>query len=132
MIKLRLKPALQSRLDDSDILQDVFLEAHRRLDSYLQAPRASFLLWLRRIVSDKLLEVHRNHLKLHCRSAYRETPLNRKGTAGASSYSIAAQLLGMITPPSELFLREELQSRLYEALEGIIAAGSRDPGAASL
>ncbi len=55
-----------------------FLEAHRRLDSYLQAPRASFLLWLRRIVSDKLLEVHRNHLKLHCRSAYRETPLNRK------------------------------------------------------
>src|SRR5881392_888604 len=47
MIDLRLDPALAARVDASDIVQDVLLEAHRRLEEYLRNPAMPFRLWLR-------------------------------------------------------------------------------------
>jgi hypothetical protein len=49
MIDLRLDPALAARVDASDIVQDVLLEAHRRLNEYLRDPVMPFRLWLRHI-----------------------------------------------------------------------------------
>lgn len=116
MIKMRLNRQLQGRMDDSDVLQDVLLEAHRRLDNYLQSPQTSFLLWMRRITSDKLLEVHRNHLTTQRRNAHRDISLHSGPGLCASSYSMAAQLLGKLTPPNECALRAELQNHLQAAL----------------
>ena len=62
MVKTRLNPRLRGRVDDSDVMQETYLEAAKRLPEYLAAPRASFFLWLRQITGHKIVDVHRRHL----------------------------------------------------------------------
>ena len=66
MIRLRLNRRLQSRVDESDILQDAFLEAARRLPDYLTNRPLPFFLWLRHITGEKLIDSHRRHLGRRC------------------------------------------------------------------
>ena len=75
MIGLRLDPALAARLDASDVVQDVLLEAHRRLSDYLRNPVMPFQLWLRHIAKDHLIDAHRRHRVAQRRSLDREQPL---------------------------------------------------------
>ena len=119
MIRLRLNRRLKGRVDDSDLLQDVFLDASRRLDAYLDDPRAPFFLWLRRIAGDKLLEVHRTHLGTQKRDAELEVSIHRGALPAANSVSLAAQLLGRLTSPSEAAVKAEMRIKLQEALNSL-------------
>lgn len=119
MIRLRLNRRLQGRIDDSDILQDAYLEATRRLPDYLADPKAPFFLWLRRITGDKLLEVHRNHLGTQMRDADREVSLHRGALPTADSISLAAQLLGRLTSPSQAAIKAEMRIQLQDALNSL-------------
>ncbi len=119
MVRVRLNRRLQGRVDDSDILQDAYLEAARRLPDYLQAPRAPFFLWLRRITGDKLLEVHRTHLGTQMRDVGREVSLHRGPLPAANSVSLAAQLLGRLTSPSQAAVKAEMRIQLQEALNSL-------------
>src|SRR5207247_10426481 len=49
LVELRLDPAIKRRVDASDIVQDVLVEANRRLKEYLVQPAMPFPLWLRHI-----------------------------------------------------------------------------------
>src|SRR5215471_6698944 len=62
MVRLRLSRHLQSRVDESDILQAALLEAAKRLPEYLQDQPLPFFLWLRRLTGEKLIDAHRRHL----------------------------------------------------------------------
>ena len=62
MIRLRLNRRVQGRVNDSDILQDAYLEAAQRLPDYLANRPLPFFLWLRHITGEKLIDVHRRHL----------------------------------------------------------------------
>src|SRR4051794_9311865 len=62
MVRLRLNPLLQRRVDTSDILQEAYLEAARRLPDYLVAQPLPIFLWLRQITGEKIIDVHRRHL----------------------------------------------------------------------
>ncbi len=46
MITLRLDPRLQGRIDVSDVIQEIYLEAWRHLPEYVQRPSLPFYLWL--------------------------------------------------------------------------------------
>src|SRR5579871_2987378 len=59
MIAFRLDGRLHGRLDPSDVIQEAFLDAQRRLDDYLQNPTMPFALWLRFLAGQRLLELHR-------------------------------------------------------------------------
>src|SRR5262245_1893407 len=59
MVHLRLSRRLLGRVDDSDILQEAFLDISRRLDEYQQNPSLPFFLWLRHMTALKLTEIHR-------------------------------------------------------------------------
>src|SRR4051794_29415636 len=61
MIDLLLDPAIVQRRDASDVVQDVLIEANRRLKDYLQAPVMPFHLWLRHIAKDHIIDAHRRH-----------------------------------------------------------------------
>jgi RNA polymerase sigma-70 factor (ECF subfamily) len=116
MVALRLDQRLQGRLDASDVLQEAYLEAWSRLGEYVRDPAVPFFLWLRFLVGQKLITLHRHHLGREMRDAGREVSLYRGALPEASSAALAAQLLGHDTRPSEAALRIELKIRLQSAL----------------
>jgi RNA polymerase sigma-70 factor (ECF subfamily) len=121
MVQLRLDRRLQGRLDPSDVLQDAYLEFARSLAEYLRSPQVPLFLWLRLITGRKLQALHRHHLGAQARDAGREVSLHRGALPQASSVSLAAQLLGRFTTPSEAAVRAELQIRIQEALNSMDA-----------
>jgi len=116
MVQMRLDWRLQGRVDASDVIQDACLEAARRLPDYLREPRMPLFLWLRFLVGERLLIVHRRHLGAKARDARREVSLYQDALPEASSAALAAQLLGQHTSPSEAAVRAERLLRLQEAI----------------
>jgi RNA polymerase sigma-70 factor (ECF subfamily) len=119
MVQLRLDRRLQGRIDPSDVLQEAFLELSRCLADYLRDPQLPFFLWLRMLTGRKLQALHRRHLGTQARDAGREVSLHRGALPQASSVSLAAQLLGRLTTPSQAAVRAELQIRVQEALNAM-------------
>jgi RNA polymerase sigma-70 factor (ECF subfamily) len=119
MVRLRLSRRLQGRVDDSDVLQEAYLDVARRLPEYVQQPALPFFLWLRHLTGLKLVEVHRRHLGTQMRDADREVTLHRGGLPEADSVSLAAQLLGKLTTPSQAAIKAEQRLYVQEALNSM-------------
>jgi RNA polymerase sigma-70 factor (ECF subfamily) len=119
MVHLRLSRRLQGRIDDSDVLQEAYLEVTRQLPDYVQEPRLPFFLWLRHLTGLKLAEVHRRHLGTQLRDADREVTLHRGGLPEVDSASLAAQLLGKLTTPSQAAIKAETRLYVQEALNSM-------------
>src|SRR5438552_13570442 len=119
MVHLRLSRRLQGRIDDSDVVQEAYLEASRRLPEYVAEPGLPFYLWLRHLTGLKLAEVHRRHLGTQLRDADREVTLHRGGLPQADSVSLAAQLLGKLTTPSQAAIKAETRLHVQEALNSM-------------
>ena len=115
LINWRLDPRLKNRLDASDVLQEVYLDAQRRLPEFLERAGMPFALWLRLLTGRRLVELHRQHVGAAMRSAGQEVSL--EGWAFASAPSLAAQLVGHLTSPSQAASRAETAARLTSALE---------------
>src|SRR5689334_22259982 len=79
MVAFRLDPRLRGRVDAADVVQDAYLEAAAHRDNYFRGASspAPVFVWLRGIVSNKLLELHRHHLGTHIRDAGREAAPRR-------------------------------------------------------
>jgi RNA polymerase sigma-70 factor (ECF subfamily) len=119
MVRLRLNRRLQGRIDETDVVQEAFVEASRKLGEYLAHPQAPFFLWLRQLTLLKLAELHRRHLGTEMRTAEREVSIYSGALPEADSISLAAQLLGTLTSPSQAAIRVEKQMRVQEALDGM-------------
>jgi RNA polymerase sigma-70 factor (ECF subfamily) len=117
MVCWRLDPRLNGRLDPSDVLQEVYLDASRRLPAYLDQPALPVALWLRVLTGRRLIELHRQHLGARMRSAGQEVSLDQPGWACANAGSLASQLIGHLTSPSQAAARAETAVRLTRALE---------------
>ena len=116
MVLLRLDQRLQGRVDPSDVIQEVFLEATRRREEFARDPSVGLLLWLRFLTSQQLQLHHRRHLGVHARDAGREISIYGGAMPEVSSAALAAQLLGRETRVSEVAMRAERALRLQEAL----------------
>ena len=119
MVELRLDRRLQARIDASDVLQEAFLEISKKLPEYVRQPGLPFFLWLRHVTGLKLAEVHRRHLGTQLRDADREVSLHRGGLPEADSVSLAAQLLGKLTTPSQAAIKAEQRIYVQEALNAM-------------
>lgn len=117
MIDLRLDPAIVQRLDASDVVQDVLLEASKRLKDYLKNPAMPFHLWIRHIAKDHIIDAHRRHHQAQKRGVNREQPLHRPGWVDQSSMELAGQLMDPEKTPASAAIQEELQRRLHAAVE---------------
>ena len=117
MIGLRLDPAIAARVDASDVVQEVLLEASRRLDAYLRDPTMPFHLWLRHIAKDHIIDAHRHHRQAQKRGVDRERPAVPAGLADHSSVELAAQFFDRELTPASAAMQQELQRRLHTALE---------------
>src|SRR5271157_4474428 len=116
MVELRLDRRLQARIDASDVIQEAYVDAVSRFDEYLREPNYPLFLWLRLIVGERLLKLHRHHLGTQTRDAGLEVSIYRGALPAASSAALAAQLLGKHTSPTQAAVRAERMLRIQEAL----------------
>ena len=114
-----LDTRLQARIDASDVVQEAYVEVAQRMDEYLRDPNPPFFLWLRLVVGERLMKLHRHHLGTQMRDAGREVSLFRGALPAASSAALAVQLLGRHTSPTQAVLRAERILRLQEALNAL-------------
>jgi RNA polymerase sigma-70 factor (ECF subfamily) len=114
MVRVRLDPRLAPRVSTSDVLQEAYIDAWKRLDHYFEKPEQNFYGWLRLIVAQRLADVHRRHLAQK-RHAGREITIDAAGPA--DSACLAAHLLGELSTPSTVAARNECLARLERALE---------------
>ncbi|MCG8648575.1 MAG: sigma-70 family RNA polymerase sigma factor [Pirellulales bacterium] len=116
MVRARLNRQLYGRVDESDVVQDAFLDAARRLNDYASDPRAPFFLWLRKITGQRLMDVHRRHLGVQGRDARVEVSLHQGQAPLASSILLAKALLGGLTSPTQAAVKAETRLAIQEAL----------------
>jgi RNA polymerase sigma-70 factor, ECF subfamily len=117
-VDLRLDPALARRVDASDIVQDVLLEANKRLKEYLRHPAMPFHLWLRHLAKDRVIDAHRFHRRAQRRSLDREQA-QLPAWAGDSSVQLLAHLLDPDRTPASAALQQEMERRLRQALDAL-------------
>jgi RNA polymerase sigma-70 factor, ECF subfamily len=117
MVHLRLDRRLRGRVDASDVLQEAYVEALERFPDFLQDRPMPFFLWLRFITEQRLQIIHRRHLGAKARDAGRDVSLGHLAHPPVSSESLAAQLVGRHSSPSQAAMRVEMQARLHAALE---------------
>ena len=117
MIDLRMDRVVQRRVDASDIVQDVLVEANRRLRDYLANPTMPFRLWLRHMARDRLIDAHRRHRVASSRSLDREVPLVMAGTGDHSEADLAERLADRELTPAAAATWRELERRFAAAVE---------------
>ena len=115
MVQLRLDHRLAGRVSESDVLQEAYIDALKRVDHYCEKPDQPFFGWLRLVVAQRLADVHREHTAKK-RDAGKDLSIHPAGS-GADSGCIAAYLLGNLSSPSGAASKNETFARLEEALE---------------
>ncbi len=115
LIRMRLDHGVRRRVDVSDVLQEVMLEASRRLQDYLQDPPMSFHLWLRQIAMDRIIDAHRRHRASAKRSVDREQPIVGVGD-GASALDLVQQLADPQFTPATAAARREMARQIEQSI----------------
>ena len=117
MIDRRMDQVVQRRVDASDIVQDVLLEANRRLADYLANPSMPFRLWLRHMAHDRLIDAHRRHRVAASRSLDREVPLAAPDDGTRSACDLAGTIADRELTPAAAATWHELERRFAGAVE---------------
>lgn len=116
MVAVRMDRRLAARVDPSDVVQEVLAEADRGLSDFAQRRPVPFYRWLRQLAWDRLVELHRQHVRATKRSVNREQagglPLPNE-----SAVALAERLFDRGGSPSEEVLRRELRDRVRHAID---------------
>lgn len=116
LVRLRIDRKIAARIDASDVVQDVLLEASRRLSDYLRDPAIPFHLWLRGIARDRIIDMHRRHRAAEKRSVDKEQRL-RAAFGDRSSIELAGALKDPELTPAAAVLKKELEQQFLAALD---------------
>jgi RNA polymerase sigma-70 factor, ECF subfamily len=115
MLLVRLDKRLLRRISPDDVLQEAFLDVANRIEEYLANPTVPVYVWLRFLTIQRMQMLHRQHVDAGKRSV--EAEVGFEAGSFASADSMAGQLVGHMTSPSQAAIRHELQDRLRLALD---------------
>lgn len=107
MIAARLDSRLSSRVDSSDVVQEVYIRASRGLETFLKSPNVHPYVWMRLLCKQIVAETHERHFRA------KRTPMRE-----ASSYVEEDLLLNfMIESSPSLHTQLERQEKLRKIRE---------------
>jgi RNA polymerase sigma-70 factor (ECF subfamily) len=119
MVGFRLDRRLQGRVGPEDVLQEAYLAAARRLEHCQGETAEAQYIWIRLIVLQTMVDVYRRHVGARMREAGREVPLSGGGGSQTTSASMAVQLAGSLTSPSQAAVRAETYRILEQAVDSM-------------
>ena len=118
MIAIRLDQRIMQRLDVSDVVQDVLIEANRRLVDYVNNPSIPFHLWIRQIAKDRIIDAHRRHRLSAKRSIDREQPMGGgQNQPDQSTMELANQFRDAALTPAAAATQRELARHIEMAIQ---------------
>ena len=118
MVVARLDRRLASRVDASDVVQDVFADAYRGFSDYARTRPIRFYPWLQQFAKQRLSKLHRDHLRSAKRSLLREqAPLDPGAATGEPA--AFAMPVDPGTSPSQHAEKNEERSRILSVLQGL-------------
>lgn len=116
IVQFRIDYRIAPRVSDSDVLQEAYIAAAKRLNHFSQQEDMPPFLWLRLLVGQQLVDLHRQHLQAEMRDVRKEVSLQHNAPSPHTSMAIAAQLAGPMTAVSEVVERAERIERLEATL----------------
>ncbi|MBC8351795.1 MAG: sigma-70 family RNA polymerase sigma factor [Planctomycetes bacterium] len=116
MVQMRLDQKIRGRVAVSDVVQDVMIDASRRLQDYIANPVMPFHLWLRHIAKDRIIDAHRRHRGSQKRSVDREQGLAVPGADDHSTMDLAAHLCDGELTPAAAATQREMAKRVEAAI----------------
>ncbi len=117
MIQFRLDRRLAGRVDADDCLQEAYLDALKRMRHFEGDSDESLFVWIRLILNQTLIGIHRKHLSTKRRDAGREQRAAGRRSYDATTASISMQLIGRLSSPSAQAARHELIECVEQAID---------------
>ena len=118
-VHTRMDSRLYGRVDPDDVLQEAYLDAMKRVKHFAEELNYSPFVWLRLIVGQTLINIHRRHIGAKKRNATLERSVDQglKFQLSATSKAMAIQLAGNHTSPSQAAIRCEMVEELATSLD---------------
>jgi RNA polymerase sigma-70 factor (ECF subfamily) len=119
LARLEIGRRLQAKVDDSDLVQETFLEAHRHFDRFRGTTERELVSWLRQILAGTLANLVRRYY-----GTRRRDPRLERELAGGLERSSQALHLGLVasgSSPSQQASRREQAVLLADALKRLPA-----------
>ncbi len=117
LVEMRLDRKVQQRVDVSDVVQDVMVEASGRLEKYLDDPVMAFHLWIRQIAWDRIIDTYRRHRVSAKRNMDREQPIAVPAGSDQSTMELAVQLRDPALTPAAAATQREIASKVEGVIE---------------
>ncbi len=117
-ITCRMDSRLSPRVDSSDVLQETYLEAARKLPDYARQRPMPLFQWLRWIARDKIVMMYRRHVAAGSRAVGRELPI----LPVDSSAKLVIELVSDATSASRKLAKAELAALLRKGLKRLDAS----------
>ncbi len=114
-VRAELGNRLRQRLESQDVMQQVYLDALKNIDQYVDQGRGSFFRWLRRIAVNRICDADRKAFKAVKRKG--ELRAGDVGKADASVLDFLDHLPGDVTGPVTQADRSDRLRLLQHALE---------------
>lgn len=112
-VRAELGERARQRLESQDVMQEVYLDALKSIDQFVDRGNDSFLVWLRRIAIHRICDVDRRHFKTLKRK--REARLGDLG-ADESMMGLLDIVSASMTTPSQAVDRTDRIQHLRRAL----------------
>ncbi len=117
IVNFRLDYRLGGRVSESDVIQETYVRAAKRMDGYLKKDDMPFFVWLRLEVSQKLHEIHRLHFGAEKRDVRKEMKVGANNNdSGKTSMALAAHIVAQMSSPSRLVEKAEQIAFLEKTL----------------
>lgn len=117
LARVQLGRRIQGKIDILDVVQDVSLEAHRKIGMFRGSSEGEFLAWLRRILTGMLANQVRRYLGTKRRDIRLERDL--WDDLDRSSRSLEGELVAAQSSPSAQASRREQGVILADAIGGL-------------
>jgi RNA polymerase sigma-70 factor, ECF subfamily len=117
LVRIQVGRRLRSKVDNDDLLQEIWLEIHRKIPSFRGTSEREFLTWARRVTAAILANQVRHYLGTKRRDLRLERAL-----VDELDYSSRAMNQGLIasqSTPSQQAVRREQAVLLADALEDL-------------
>ncbi len=126
VVRTGLGPKLRERVELSDVVQETLIEVIRQFPQFTGQTEAALVGWLRRLVSQKLVDLSRYHSRVKRGAGQSALPLDAPigseplGEPGGGGPTRLVDMLALSqTSPSEVASKRELSVLLADALDGL-------------